>query len=440
MTADVDLLAELVRIPSITPDADGEGRVAEVLRDRLERAGLDTSIERSPAGRPTLLARIPGPTDQPPLVLLSHTDTVPVEEGAWRHDPFGGEVVDGELWGRGTLDMKGVAVLHAGAAVALAASGATPTREVVVVAVADEEAGGAEGAGWLVRERGDLVGFRDGAPPPEVVGEGGFGLSGLLDRPIMPLVLGEKGPLGVRARASGTPGHGSMPPEDQAVRALARFVEDVAGPRPTHLHPVMRDQFAILAESVGGVEGRLLAALAGPVGPAVLRLVAGQLRRRGGAIANLIADTVTPTRLDAGYAFNVVPGQATATFDCRLLPDTDPDDVLGWLADVGRDAGVEIDEVHRWQSPVSRRTPVVDVAGEVSSGLPTAPVVVPSLTPGTTDLRWFRARGATGLGWVPLVLSPEQLAGFHGHDERVPLDELHRAQQAMVDLVARACS
>ena len=438
--ADVDLLAELIRIPSITPDADGEGAVAEVLRARLDRAGLDTTIERSPDGRPNLVARLAGPTDRPALVLLSHTDTVPVEEDAWRHDPFGGEVVDGELWGRGAVDMKGVAVLHADAVAALADSGATPTREVVVVAVADEEAGGAQGAEWLVRERGEIVGFRDGAPPPEVVGEGGFGLSGILDRPIMPLVLGKKGPLGVRARATGTPGHGSMPPEDQAIRALARFVEDVAGPRPAHLHPVMREQFAILAESAGGVEARLFAALAGPVGPAVLRLVAGQLRRRGGAMANLVADTVTPTRLDAGYAFNVVPGEATATFDCRLLPDTDPDDVLAWLRGVGRDAGVQVDEIHRWSSPVSRRTELVDAAAEVSAGLPTAPIVVPSLTPGTTDLRWFRARGATGLGWVPLVLSPEQLAGFHGHDERVPVEELHRAQQAMDDLVARACT
>lgn len=440
MTADIELLAQLVRIPSITPDPDGEGAVAEVLRARLDHAGLDTSIERSPGGRPNLVARLEGPTDRAPLVLLSHTDTVPVEEDAWRHDPFGGEVVDGELWGRGTLDMKGVAVLHVDAVAALAASGATPTREVVVVAVADEEAGGAEGAEWLVRERGELVGFREESPPPEVVGEGGFGLSGILDRPIMPLVLGEKGPLGVRARATGTPGHGSMPPEDQAVRALARFVEDVAGPRPARLHPVMREQFAVLGEAVDGVEGHLFSALAGPAGPSVLRLVAGQLRRRGGAMGHLIADTVTPTRLDAGYAFNVVPGEATATFDCRLLPDTEPEDVLAWLARAGRGAGVQVEELHRWQSPVSRRTEVVELAGEVSTQLPSAPVVVPSLTPGTTDVRWFRARGANGLGWVPLVLSPEQLAGFHGHDERVPIDELHRAQQAMDDLVARACT
>lgn len=441
--ADVDLLAELIRIPSVTPDRaggddDGEGQVAEVLRDRLERAGLDTRIESSPAGRPNLVARLPGPTDRPALVLLSHTDTVPVEEGAWRHDPFGGEVVDGELWGRGALDMKGVAVLHADAVAALASGGATPTREVVVVAVADEEAGGGEGAEWLVRDRGELVGFRDGAPPPEVVGEGGFGLSGLLARPVMPVVLGEKGPLGVRARATGTPGHGSMPPDDQAVRDLARFVEDVAGPRPARLHPVMREQFKILAEAAGGVRGRLLSVLAGPIGPALLRVAVGQLRRQGGAMGHLLADSVTPTRLDAGYAFNVVPGEATATFDCRLLPDTDPEEVLAWLRQEGDRRGVEVEELHRWQSPTSPRTEVFDLACAVSSELASDPVVVPSLTPGTTDLRWFRSRGATAVGWVPLVLTPEQLAGFHGHDERVPLDELHRAQQAMDELVRRA--
>lgn len=435
---DVALLAELIRVPSVNPTGDGEGTVAELLAAPLDRAGLQTEVVVSPGGRPSLVARLPGPTDVAPLVLLSHTDVVPVEESAWRHDPFGGEVVDGELWGRGALDMKGVAVLHVAAAAALATSGATPTREVVVVAVADEEAGGAEGAEWLVRDRPELVGFHDGAPPPEVLGEGGYGLAGVLDQPIMPVVIGEKAPLGVRATATGSPGHGSLPPEPQAIRALTRFVDAVAGPRTPRVHPVMREQFALLADADDGVRGRLFAALAGPAGPAVVRLVAGQVRRQGGAIGHLLSDTITPTMLDAGYKFNVVPGRASATFDCRLLPDTDPDEVLAWLRGHAARHGVEVEQLHRWQSPTSDRTALVDHAMAASARLPDAPVVVPSLTPGTTDLRFFRSRGATGVGWVPMVLTPELLAGFHGHDERVPLEQLAAARGAMVDLVARA--
>jgi acetylornithine deacetylase/succinyl-diaminopimelate desuccinylase-like protein len=232
----VELLAELVRIRSVNPpaqgDPDGESKVAERLREPLRAAGFETEILRSPGGRPSLVARLPGPTDQAPLVLNSHLDVVPVEEDAWSQDPFGGEVIAGELWGRGTLDMKGIAVMHAEAAVALATSMATPSREVVIVAVADEEAGGAEGAAWLVRDHPSRVGFREGAPTPEVLGEGGFGLSGILSRPLMPVIVGEKSPLQVRARAAGAPGHGSLPPRRQAIRALVRFVERVAGHVP----------------------------------------------------------------------------------------------------------------------------------------------------------------------------------------------------------------
>jgi acetylornithine deacetylase/succinyl-diaminopimelate desuccinylase-like protein len=435
----IELLAELIRIPSVNPGGEGEGEVAERLRQRLDAAGLSTSIECSPAGRPSLVARLEGPTDVAPLVLLSHTDVVPVEPDAWRRDPFGGEVVDGELWGRGALDMKGVAVLHAEAAAALAGSGATPTREVVVLAVADEEAGGAEGAAWLVDERPGLVGLRDRAPLPEVLGEGGFGLAGLLDRPVMPIVRGEKAPLGVRARATGAPGHGSMPPSGQAIRRLIDFVDRVSGPRAARLHPVMREHFAALASATSGAESRALRLLSGRGGPAAIRAPAPRLRARSGALGQLVADSVTPTMLESGYSFNVVPGEAAATFDCRLLPDTDPDEVLAELRRAGA-PDIEVEEIHRRPTAVSPPGPLFDVLAEASAAMSGNPLPVPSLTPGVTDLRFFRAVGATCYGWVPLVLTPEQLATFHGTDERVPVPELEEAVTVMADVVARVAS
>lgn len=436
----VELLSELVRIPSANPPGDGEGEVAEILRDHLDRAGCDTDIVTSPAGRPSLVARLPGPPARPALVLVSHTDVVPVQSAAWARDPFGGEVVDGELWGRGTLDMKGVAVLHAAAVAALAAGDREPSREVIVAAFADEEAGGAEGAGWLVRERGELVGFRDGAPRPEALGEGAFGLSGILPCPVMPIVLGEKSPLAIRARAVGDAGHGSLPPARQAIRGLSRFAAAVSGPRPARLHPVMREHFRALAAAAHGPQAALFRLLGGPAGPVAIRALAPQVRARAGAIGHVIADTVTPTGLRAGYKLNVVPGEAEATFDCRLLPDSDPDRVLAWLRAVGEPLGVSVDELQRWQGPASPRTRLFDLLAEASAGLASAPVVAPALTPGTTDLRFFRARGAAAYGWVPLTLSPELLATFHGVDERVPVDELEHAEQAVTGLVRRACT
>jgi acetylornithine deacetylase/succinyl-diaminopimelate desuccinylase-like protein len=446
----VELLAELVRIPSVNPPGDGEGAVAEVLREPLAKAGFDTDILTSPSGRPSLVARLPGSfEDRPPLVMLSHADVVPVEERSWTRDPFGGEVVDGALWGRGTLDMKGVAVLHVEAAIALTALDRQPARDVVVVCVADEEAGGAEGAEWLLRDHPASVGFRDWAPPPEVLGEGAFGLSGVLPRPIMPIVLGEKSPLWLRAHATGAPGHGSLPPPSQAIRNLARFVEAVSGPRPAHLHPVMREQFEALATAAAGAQGRLFALLAGPADPTAIRALAPILRTRAGVIGHLVADTVTPTMLSGGYKFNVVPGEAEVAFDARLLPDTDPDRVLEAMRRVGRRHDVDLEEVHRWSSPTSGRGRLFELLAEVSTArVPAgahpaevaAPIAVPSLTPAMTDLRFFRAHGATAYGWVPLVLTPELFATFHGHDERVPLDEFELALDAMTDVVRLATS
>jgi acetylornithine deacetylase/succinyl-diaminopimelate desuccinylase-like protein len=442
MTRALELLADVVRIPSVNPPAaeapDAEEQVAERLRVPLAGAGLDTAILRSPGGRPSLLARLPGPTDRPPLVLVSHTDVVPVEPSAWRQDPFGAAVIDGELWGRGSLDMKGIAVMHVAAVVALATSGRTPAREVVVAAVADEEAGGAEGARWLLREHPDRVGFRDGAPPPEALGEGGFGLSGVVARDLLPIVVGEKAPLRLRARASGAAGHGSLPPTDQAIRHLAAFVGAATGPRTPRLHPVVRDLFATLAEAADGAQARLFRLVSGPAGPVAVRALAPLLRARGGAIGHLVADSITPTVLRAGYAANVVPGEAEVTLDARLLPDTDPSTVVRELAAVGRHHRVTVEELHRCPSPTSRRGALFDTLAAVSAGLAEAPLPVASLTPGTTDLRWWRRCGATAYGWAPVVLDPGQLAGFHGHDERIPVDGFERGVEAMAEAVTRA--
>lgn len=436
----VGLLRDLVRVRSINPPGDGEGEVAERLREELVAGGLSAQMLTSPAGRPSLIARVPGPEDRPPLVLLSHTDVVPVEEDEWRHDPFGADHLDGEVWGRGTLDMKGIAVMHAAGAIALAAGEREPTREVIVVAVADEEAGGGEGAGWLVREHPDRVGFREGRPAPEVLGEGGFGLSGILPRAIMPIVTGEKAPLRFRARATGTPGHGSMPPDDQAIRRLARFVASVSGPGRARLHPVMRAQFAVLAEAAEGVQAQLFRLLAGPTGNLAVHAVAPQLRARAGVIGHLLSDTVTPTEVHAGYKNNVVPGLAEASFDARLLPDSDADGMLAFVRRIGRRHGIEVEETARAGGPTSGRGALFGLLEEVSGELPGAPLPTASLTPGVTDLRFFRAGGAMAYGWAPLVLDPELLATFHGTDERIPVEGFSAACSAMEQVVVRAAS
>lgn len=434
----IELLQQLVRIRSVNPDGDHQ-TVAEVVAAALAEAGLATKVVTSPGGHANLVARIEGPTDRPALVLLSHSDVVPVEEDRWSHDPFGGAIVDGMLWGRGALDMKSITVMHAVAAGRLAATG-TPTREVIIAVLGDEEAGGDEGARWLLDEHPELVGFGDRRPAPEVISEGAYGLDAGLAHPIIPIALGEKTAVWFDIIASGEPGHGALPPKRQATRELAAILDDVAGAGPPRVHPVIREQFTALAALASGPTRAIFRALGSPGGSILARAVARRLRDAG-PIGLLLSDTVTPTTLAAGYKANVVPGQATASFDARLLPDTD---VSTFLASVEHKAQAHratvTNVIRKGHGPVTAAGPLFDLLHDAPAARPQQSVPTASLTPGITDLRFFRARGAAGYGWVPLVLTPELLASVHGHDERIPVDGFNDAVAITSDVVRLAAS
>lgn len=435
----LELLSELLRIRSINPPGD-EGAVAEVLATYLSHAGLETKLLTSPEGRTNLVARLEGPRDRPALVLLSHSDVVPVEEDRWSHDPFAGEVSDGFLWGRGALDMKSIAVMHAVAAAQLAASGQRPARDLIVVMAADEEAGGDQGARWLVDEHPTVVGFDHGRPPPEVLGEGAYGVAGILPRPIVPIALGEKTALWFDVVAQGEPGHGALPPQHQAPVSLAEIVTEIAGFGTPRVHPVMREQFSTLARAGSGPTAAVFRALVSPAGDALSRLLAARLRKAG-ALGLLLSNSITPTVIAAGYKPNVVPGEARASFDARLLPDTDMEAFISALAKRTEPHGGRVDNItEKGHGPVSDKGPLFDILHTASTQIAPAAIPTASLTPGITDVRFFRAQGATGYGWSPLVLTPELLATIHGHDERIPVDAFERALTIMSDVVQRAAT
>lgn len=434
-----ELLKQLLGMRTINPPGD-EAAVAEKVGAHLGDAGLETRTLVSPGGRANLVARVDGPRDRPALVLLSHSDVVPVEDARWQRDPFGAEEVDGVIWGRGALDMKGTTVMHAAAAAELARSAHVPTREVIVVVAADEEAGGDEGARWLLDEHADLLGFGDGRPPPEVLGEGAYGVSGVLSAPVIPIAVGEKTAVWFEVIATGDSGHGALPPQDQAAVNLAAIVRDIAGFGTPRVHPVMREQFSTLATAASGPMAGVLRALGSPAGPAVVRALAPRMRRAG-ALGLLLSDSITPTVVAAGYKSNVVPGEARASFDCRLLPDTDVNRFVSSLDRRARRRGGRISNVvQRGRGPVSGRGPLFPILERATREIDPHAVSTASLTPGITDVRFFRARGATGYGWTPLVLTPELLATVHGDDERVPVDAFERAVAVMSDVVLRACA
>lgn len=433
MSRGLSLLRELLCIDTTNPPGR-EDPAAELLESKLQKAGLTCRLYRSPAGRPNLVARLPGSHHRPALILLSHVDVVGVEREKWTRDPFGAEIEDGCLWGRGALDMKGVTAMHVEAATAVAESPTSFDREVIVVAVADEEAGGEEGAHWLTRRHPEELGFGDGRPMPEVLGEGAFGLSDIIPQPVMPVAFGEKNAVWVEMTASGDPGHGALPPARQAPVQLAGAVAAVSGFRKPRVHPVMAEQMRRLAPLAGGARGKVMQALGGRFGGHLVRVMHAALVRAG-PVGTLLADSVTPTQIASGFKDNVVPGSGRASFDCRVLPDRDTEEFLSDLRKRVGDYDVEIEVRESHGGPVSKRTPLVDAIARACSTMQEQPIVVPTLSPGFTDIRHFRRLGATGYGWVPIVISRELIGTIHGHDERIPIDAFEQGVHVTAQLV-----
>jgi carboxypeptidase PM20D1 len=305
---------------------------------------------------------------------------------------------------------------------------------------ADEEAGGDQGASWFVHEHGIEVGFDDGRPPPEVLCEGAYGLAGMFARPVIPIALGEKTAVWFDLVVEGDPGHGALPPQKQALVNVASAVKEIAGFGEPRVHSVMREQFATLAPAASGAIAAVLRGLASPANAAVARAVAPKLRQAG-ALGLLLSDSITPTQMAGGYQSNVVPGEARALFDCRLLPDTDIDGFIAHIDKKARTSSARVGNVvHKGHGPVSGKGRLFNILERASRDLVPDALPTASLSPGITDARFFRAKGATAYGWCPLVLTPELLATIHGHDERISVEDFKKAVSVTTDVVRQAAS
>jgi acetylornithine deacetylase/succinyl-diaminopimelate desuccinylase-like protein len=411
----VRLCQELIRIDTSNPgdhSGPGERAAAEYVAERLGEVGLESRIFESHPGRASLVARIEGEDPgRDALLLHGHLDVVPARKEDWTRDPFGGEIADGCVWGRGAVDMKDMDAMILAVVRQRLREGRKPPRDIVLAFLADEEAGGKWGAQWLVREHPELF---EGCT--EAVGEvGGFSLTVPGDRRMYLIETAEKGIAWMNLTAKGTAGHGSMVHPDNAVTALAGAVERLG----SHQFPVR------LTKSVRAFLERACRAYGvefDPENPEKCLAEIGPLARMIGAT---LRNTLNPTRLDAGYKTNVIPQTATAQVDGRFLPGYEEeffavvDELLG--PDVQRDF------VHHDQALETDYEGALVAAMEaaLTSEDPGA-LPVPYCLSGGTDAKSFARLGMRCFGFAPLKLPPElDFSGmFHGVDERVPVDGL----------------
>ncbi len=417
----IGILREYLRIDTSNPPGN-EARAVRFLGQLLAAEGLEFETVDTAPERSNLYARMgPGAGG---VCLLNHTDVVPVERQFWDMDPFEGQLRDGMIWGRGALDMKTMGVLQLVTFMLLKRQRIPLKRGVIFLAVADEEAGSAFGAEWLARHRPGWL------EADLVINEGAYGLAatGGKSAQVFSVAPTEKVPFWLRLTARGQPGHGSVPHGDNCAERLVQALQHVSQwQQDLHVTPVMRAHLVAMSRA-GLATGS-----------------SDEDARRGAelspAVRARLANTISLTTIATGIKVNVIPAEATATLDCRLLPGVDPD---GFLADLKRvidDDRVAIDVLNRFEGAESPMdTEFVQVIRDVVSELVEGAEVVPELTPGFTDSRIFRVRGVPAYGFVPCLLPREDLAGVHGHNERISVENIRLGLQVMYEVVRRLCA
>ncbi|MEQ8484916.1 MAG: M20/M25/M40 family metallo-hydrolase [Pseudomonadales bacterium] len=424
-------LAEYLRIDTTNPPGNESAGVA-YLAAILDAAGIAYQTAESAPGRGNLWARIEG-GDEPALVLLHHIDVVSADPRYWQVAPLSGAIRDGYVWGRGALDMKGIGIAQLQAFLALHASGRPLNRDVILMATADEEAGGAFGAGWLIEHHPEIfegVGY--------LLNEGGSGTR-LANDVVFTVEVTQKVPLWLKLTARGQPGHGSTPQAATAVTRLLRAGDRLAQTAfPPRVIPPVRSLFEGLApyqnDTLAARYANLDAAVADD---AFLRYL--QLTDPGAHA--LLRNTCSITRLAGSDKINVVPTEAVMEIDCRLLPDQDVDVFIAELATVINDPNVEIETLMAFTPAVSRSdTPLFQVIETAVARQHRGARVLPGVLTGFTDSHFFRDLGIASYGFGPFVVPQEDRRGVHGNDERIGVDAMIEGTRLMIDVLTRFTS
>jgi acetylornithine deacetylase/succinyl-diaminopimelate desuccinylase-like protein len=427
----VELASDLIRIDTTnTGDPDtlvGERAAAEYVAERLDEVGFETTyVESGAPGRGNVIARLPGADpSRGALLVHGHLDVVPADTTEWSVHPFSGAVQDGYLWGRGAVDMKDMVAMTIAVARRFRRDGVVPPRDLVFAFLADEEAGGMQGAHWLVDHRPELF---EGCT--EAISEvGGFSLTVREGRRLYLIETAEKGLAWMRLRVRARAGHGSMVHDDNAVTTLCEAVARLGNHRfPLVMTDTVHEFLTAIGEETGlDLSGDDLEGAVAKLG-GLARIIGATLR-----------DTANPTMLDAGYKANVIPSTAEAVVDCRVLPgrqaafEREVDELLG--PDVTRE----------WVMSASSVQTTFD--GELVTAMDAAILqedpgarTVPYMLSGGTDAKAFHRLGMRCFGFSPLRLPPDLdfASMFHGVDERVPVDGLTFGTRVL-DRFLRTC-
>ena len=428
-------LQALIRFDTTNPPGN-ETPAAAYIVETLRAEGITAEVVESAPGRGNAVARLQSanPT-APPILLMGHTDVVSVERDKWTRDPFGGDLVEGFVWGRGAVDMKSQVAAELTALLLLKRSGQDFERDITLVAFADEETGGGDhGAAWMWAHRRDLL------DAEYAINEGGGEPIEVNGRRFYLCQAGEKGNAHLRVTARAAPGHASIPLDDTAMlrlgRALVRLHE---WQPPAVVTPPMRALLATLAPAFGPEgEATVAAILANPTWDALAALPFDADVRAG--LRASVHNTAVPTIVHGGHRLNVIPSEVTLELDGRILPGQDPDD---WRAEVQAALGDDVEVTLVSGGPglaADPASPFFDAIAATIADLDPGAAVAPYLVSGGTDAAHLP--GIKVYGFFPPA-SPARNALYtglmHGHDERYAVEDLLFGTRFVYELVTRFC-
>jgi acetylornithine deacetylase/succinyl-diaminopimelate desuccinylase-like protein len=425
----VELLRRYLAIDTTNPPGN-EIAGARFLSEVLAREGIASEVAESAPGRANLVARLAGDGSLGGIVLHHHIDVVYADRRYWTVDPFGGVVQDGYLYGRGALDMKSTGILQLAAVLALKRARVPLTRDLVFLATADEEAGSAYGARFVAAKQRDWLAGTEYALSELAGIEHNPGYRA----PFGVIVISEKTGLPLKLTARSEPGHGSMPWPDTAphrlVRALGRLL---AAERPPRVLPEIQEYFRRLAEVLPAAEATGYDDVERSLGEPAFRarFLADRYR------AATVRTTFAVNMLRGSEKLNVIPPEAVAEVDCRMLAGDDPAEILAWVRGVIADDRIEVTTVREPKLP-NLSPPDTELykalADSLRSRAPGA-VVAPGILVGFTDNWVFRGMGLHGYGWSPLVLDDGEFQRIHGNDERISLDNVRAGARAYTEML-----
>jgi acetylornithine deacetylase/succinyl-diaminopimelate desuccinylase-like protein len=425
----VELLRELIRFDTTNPPGN-ERACIEHVRGLLDLAGIESELYARTPERPNLVARLGG-GDGAALLLYGHVDVVPTAGQQWAHPPFSAELVDGVVWGRGALDMKGGVAMMVNAFLRAREDGAVPPGGLVLAVLSDEEAGGDFGAKFLAQEHPQaLAGIR------HAIGEVGGVSIYIAGRRFYPIQVAEKRLCHMKATVRGPGGHAARPMRGGAMARLGQMLRALDRKRtPPHVTTTARAMIEAMAAALPRAKAIVLHRLLDPrTHRAALKLIGEKGQPLEGALRN----TINATIVRGGSALNVIPSEIEVEIDGRLLPGFGPDDMLSELRDIIGD-DIELEVLRHDEGPAEPDMSFFDELAGVVRELDPEGIPIPMLLPAVTDARHLSPLGIQTYGFMPLFLPEEFPVGklAHAADERVPADALRFGAEGIFRAVQR---